>query len=87
MPEMFCPRCGRELELDSGEIRFCRYCGFALADTKDALHGYSERKRVGFSIVTCSYALVTDHHAAIAWQVRFARHGFGRLVVDYPDCG
>jgi hypothetical protein len=44
--------------LDSGEIRFCRYCGFALADTKDALHGYSERKRTGFSIVTWSYALL-----------------------------
>ena len=58
MPEMYCPRCGRELELDSGEIRFCRYCGFALADTKDALHGYSEHKRVGFSIVTWSYSLL-----------------------------
>ena len=58
MAEMYCPQCGRALELDSGEIRFCRYCGFALADTKDALHGYSERKRTGFSIVTWSYALL-----------------------------
>lgn len=58
MPEMYCPQCGRELELDSGEIRFCRYCGFSLADTKDALHGYSEYKRTGFSVVTCSYALL-----------------------------
>lgn len=58
MPEMFCPQCGRELELDSGEIRFCRYCGFSLTDTKEALHGYSEQKRVGFSIVTWAYALL-----------------------------
>lgn len=58
MPEMYCPQCGRELELDSGEIRFCRYCGFSLADTKDALQGYSEQKRMGFSIVTWSYALL-----------------------------
>ncbi len=58
MPEMFCPQCGRELELDSGEIRFCRYCGFALGDTKDALLGYSKQKRMGFSIVTWSYALL-----------------------------
>lgn len=58
MPEMFCPQCGRELELDSGQIRFCRYCGFALTDTKEALHGYSAQKRMGFSIVTWSYALL-----------------------------
>ena len=58
MPQMYCPQCGRELELDSGEIRFCRYCGFALTDTKEALHGYSEKKRIGFSIVTWSYALL-----------------------------
>ena len=58
MPQMYCPQCGRELELDSGEIRFCRYCGFALTDTKEALHGYSEKKRIGFSIVTWSYTLL-----------------------------
>jgi hypothetical protein len=58
MPEMYCPRCGRELDLDSGEIRFCRYCGFSLDDTKDALRGYSEQKRLGFTIVTCSYVLL-----------------------------
>jgi len=58
MPEMFCPQCGRELELDSGEIRFCRYCGFALTDTKESLHGYSAQKRMGFSIVTWSYTLL-----------------------------
>jgi hypothetical protein len=58
MPEMYCPQCGRELVLDSGEIRFCRYCGFSLIDTKEALHGYSEQKRMGFSIVAWSYALL-----------------------------
>lgn len=58
MPEMYCPKCGRELELDSGEIRFCRYCGFSLSDTKEALQGYSEHKRIGFSVVTWAYALL-----------------------------
>lgn len=58
MPEMYCPKCGRELELDSGEIRFCRYCGFSLSDTKESLHGYSEHKRIGFSVVTWAYALL-----------------------------
>lgn len=58
MPEMYCPQCGRELELDSGETRFCRYCGFSLTDTKEALHGYSEQKRIGFSVVTWAYALL-----------------------------
>ena len=58
MPEMFCPRCGRELVLDSGETRFCRYCGFSLVDTKEALHGFSEQKRQGFSIITWSYVVL-----------------------------
>jgi hypothetical protein len=31
---------------------------FSLVDTKEALHGYSDQKRMGFSIVTCSYALL-----------------------------
>ena len=55
---MYCPQCGRELDLDSGEVRFCRYCGFSLIDTKEALQGYSKQKRIGFSIVTWSYALL-----------------------------
>lgn len=58
MPIMYCPQCGRELDLDSGDVRFCRYCGFSLVDTKEALQGYSEQKRVGFSVVTWSYALL-----------------------------
>lgn len=55
---MFCPQCGRELDLESGEIRFCRYCGFSLLDTKEALQGYSQQKRTSFSIVTWSYTLL-----------------------------
>ena len=58
MPQMYCPQCGRELDLDSGDIRFCRYCGFSLLDTKESLQGYSKQKRTGFSIVTWSYALL-----------------------------
>jgi hypothetical protein len=58
MPKMFCPQCGRELELDAAAIRFCRYCGFPLADTKDSLQGYSKHKRTGFAVVTWSYALL-----------------------------
>lgn len=55
---MYCPQCGRELSLDSGDVRFCRYCGFLLTDTKEALQGYSKQKRTGFSVVTWSYALL-----------------------------
>lgn len=58
MSVMYCPQCGRELDLDSGEVRFCRYCGFSLVDTKEALHGYSEQKRTGFSIVSWSYVVL-----------------------------
>ena len=55
---MYCPQCGRELNLDSGDVRFCRYCGFLLTDTKEALQGYAKQKRTGFSVVTWSYALL-----------------------------
>ncbi len=55
---MYCPQCGRELNLDSGDVWFCRYCNFLLTDTKEALQGYSKQKRTGFSIVTWSYALL-----------------------------
>ncbi len=58
MANMYCPQCGRELELDSGEVRFCRYCGFLLSDTKEALKGYSGQKRMGFAIVSMSYTLL-----------------------------
>jgi hypothetical protein len=55
---MFCPQCGRELSLDSGDVRFCRYCGLSLVDTREELQGYSKQKRTGFSVVTWSYALL-----------------------------
>ena len=58
MLEMYCPQCGRELDLGPGDIRYCRYCGFSLLDTKEALQGYSKQKRIGFSIVAWSYSLL-----------------------------
>ena len=58
MPEMYCPQCGRELDLGPADIRYCRYCGFSLLDTKEALQGYSKQKRIGFSIVAWSYSLL-----------------------------
>ncbi|HKO59518.1 MAG TPA: zinc ribbon domain-containing protein, partial [Pyrinomonadaceae bacterium] len=58
MSSMFCPQCGRELSLDSGDVRFCRYCGLSLVDTREELQGYSRQKRTGFSVVTWSYALL-----------------------------
>ncbi len=58
MPVMYCPQCGRELDLDTGDVRFCRYCGFSLLDTKESLQGYSEQKRTGFAVVAWSYALL-----------------------------
>ena len=55
---MYCPKCGRELDLGSGDVRFCRYCGFSLIDTREELQGYSKQKRAGFSIVTWAYTLL-----------------------------
>jgi hypothetical protein len=54
---MYCPQCGRELGLDS-DVRFCRYCGLALSDTKDTLRGYTAVKREGYKFTNLSYVLL-----------------------------
>lgn len=55
---MYCPQCGRELDLGSGDVSFCRYCGFSLIDTREELQGFAKQKRAGFSVVTWAYALL-----------------------------
>ena len=54
---MYCPQCGRGVELD-GETRFCRYCGLALAETRENLLGFSEVKREGYKFINLSFVLV-----------------------------
>ncbi len=58
MLTMYCPKCGRELEMDTGEVRFCRYCGFELQETKEALHGYTKIKRQGLNFAVWAYNLL-----------------------------
>ena len=65
MNAMYCPQCGREVELD-GDVRFCRYCGLALSDTKDTLRGYSEVKREGYKFINVGFVL-----AAILFWVQY----------------
>ena len=69
MIKMYCPQCGRELDLDSGEVRFCRYCGFPLLDTKEALRGFSNIKRWGAAVITMSYALLFFLFASVHTKV------------------
>src|SRR5215213_4829146 len=57
MSAMYCPQCGRELELDS-DVRFCRYCGLALSDTKDTLRGYTAVKLEGYKFTNLSFILL-----------------------------
>ena len=57
MSTMYCPQCGRELELES-DVRFCRYCGLPTSDTKDTLRGYSPVKREGHKFTNLSYILL-----------------------------
>jgi predicted amidophosphoribosyltransferase len=83
MPQMYCPQCGRELALDSGEISFCRYCGFSLVDTKEALHGYSQQKRTGFSIVTLSYTLLLMVTLLLHGQYVSLQYGLGLLAINH----
>ena len=69
---MYCPQCGRELELES-DVRFCRYCGFLLNDTKDTLRGYTEVRREGYKYANLSYILLLvlfwiEYFDLIPWQ-------------------
>ena len=53
---MYCPQCGRENELDS-DVRFCRYCGLELGETKDNLRGFSAVRREGYKFINVSFIL------------------------------
>ena len=69
---MYCPQCGRELELDS-DVRFCRYCGLPLSDTKDTLRGYTEVKREGYKFTNLSFMLLlvlfcVQYFGLIPWR-------------------
>lgn len=57
MSTMYCPRCGREVGPSSDDVRFCRYCGLSLDDTKDVIHG-SKIKRRGAAYLSSSYFLI-----------------------------
>lgn len=72
MSKMYCPQCGREQGLDGG-ARFCRYCGFALSDTKDTLHGYTKVRREGYKYINLSYMLLlilfwVQYFGLIPWR-------------------
>jgi len=69
---MFCPQCGREVE-PAGDVRFCRYCGLALGDTRDNLLGFSEVKREGYKFINVSFVLVAilfwiQYFGLIPWK-------------------
>jgi len=69
---MYCPQCGRELELES-EVRFCRYCGLQITDTKDTLRGYTAVKREGHIYTNLSYILLLvlfwiQYFSLIPWR-------------------
>jgi hypothetical protein len=57
MPSIFCPKCGREVEPDA-DVRFCRYCGLELSETRDNMLGFSEVRREGYKFINLSFVLV-----------------------------
>jgi hypothetical protein len=44
---MFCPRCGGKNELDSSEVKYCRFCGLPITESRDAVQGLTLIKRQG----------------------------------------
>lgn len=84
---MYCPQCGRELELDS-DVRFCRYCGLPLSDTKDTLRGYTEVKREGYKYTNLSYVLLlvlfwVQYFGLIPWRSLWGGNFWLILVVGF----
>jgi uncharacterized membrane protein YvbJ len=54
-PEMFCPRCGEKNELDSPEVKFCRFCGLPITESKEAVQGLTLIKRQGRRFASWGY--------------------------------
>ena len=68
---MYCPRCGREVGPSSDEVRFCRYCGLSLDDTKDVIQG-SRTKRRGAAYLSSSYFLICFAFMVLSIGLEFA---------------
>lgn len=56
--QMFCPQCGGKVELDSPDVKFCRFCGLTLGESRDAVKGYTEIKRQGMKLSSWGYVLL-----------------------------
>lgn len=87
MSEMYCPQCGREGELD-GDVRFCRYCGFSLGDTKDTIRGYTAVKREGYKFINVSFILAAvlfwvNYFGLIPWNSIWGGNFFLILIFGF----
>jgi hypothetical protein len=65
--EMFCPRCGEKNELNSPEVKFCRFCGLSITESRDAVRGLVLIKRQGRQCADWSY---------VTLQICFSSHFF-----------
>jgi hypothetical protein len=87
MSKMYCPQCGRELELDN-DVRFCRYCGLPLSDTKDTLRGYTEVQREGHKYTNLSYILLLvlfwiQYFGLIPWRTFWGGNFWLILIIGF----
>ena len=56
--EIFCPQCGGRNDLDSPEVKFCRFCGLTLLESRDAVRGLTKIKQQGFRYSTWGFWLL-----------------------------
>lgn len=53
--EIYCPQCGARNDLDSQNVKFCRFCGLSLLESRDAVRGLTEIKQKGLGYANWGY--------------------------------
>ena len=53
--EIFCPQCGGKNILDAADVKFCRFCGLSLLESRDAVQGFTKIKQQGLRYATWGY--------------------------------
>ena len=53
--EIFCPQCGGKNFFDSPNVKFCRFCGLSLLESRDAVRGLTKIKQQGLRYAYSGY--------------------------------
>ncbi len=57
-PQMFCPRCGGQVEINVPDVKFCRFCGLSLTESRESVQGLTEIKQTGLKFSVWGYVIL-----------------------------